>query len=354
MLAVLASPYPSFHAPAILRHGAGEVHLYKEPVFIMATLPVDIIKFRFGTVVIASDGEAGSVAHVVVQPGQRVITHVGVKLPGNHTVAVPLERVMEGTSEEVHVSLTREGLLQAMLPTPVGATIFSRNTQVSIGKGHGALTQVSMAAASHALHHLATKQGLGGESLLSATWITSISDDGKSIAVTVPADIAPVAYRSDADLLDEVHTRLWNYPRLRVDMRAIDIRAVDGEVWLRGFVSSTLNRRIVEELLVGAKGLTTIHNELVADNELAVTVARALSVDPRTHGQRIGVYPTLGRVFLRGLASSQGAYDAATQIAAHAAGHATLVNEVMLKANAAFIPMLAPVTGTDDIVPGGD
>ena len=320
----------------------------------MPTISADVIKFRFGAVVIASDGEAGSVAYVVIQPGQRTITQLGVKLPGGHTVAVPLDRVVEGTAEEVRVTLTREALLQVMQPAPARATLLSRQTQVNAGKVRGTLTQVSLSVATSTLRQLATKQGFGGESLFQATWITDISDDGKAITLTLPAGVEPASYRADADLLDEAHTRLWNYSRIRVDMRAVDMRAVDGEIWLRGFVSSTLNQRIMSELLIGMKGLTAIHNDLVADTDLAVTVAHALSRDPRTHGQQIGVYPTLGKVYLRGLATSQGVSDAATQIAAATVGHGTLINELLLNANASYIPMLAPVTGNEDVVPGGD
>ncbi len=326
----------------------------------MATSSVDVLKFRFGTVVIASDGEAGTVAFVAVRPGQRVVTHVGVKLPGGHTVAVPLERVTEGAAHELRVTLTREGLLQAMQPAPAGATLLSRTTHVNASKqsgrsgSSGTLTQVSMTTQTQQLRHLTVKPGLGSEQLLSANWITEIADDGKAITVTIPADAEPAPYRSDTDLRDEVHDRLWNYARLRVDMRSVDIRAIDGEVWLRGFVSSTLNRRIITELLSDLKGLTAIHNDLVADNELAVTIARALSQDPRTHGERIGVYPSLGTVFLRGLANTEAVRDVATQIAATVAPDARVVNQIAAGKAGSYIPMLAPVTGTEDIVPGGD
>ncbi|HKD74959.1 MAG TPA: BON domain-containing protein [Ktedonobacterales bacterium] len=320
----------------------------------MATSSVDVLKFRFGTVVIASDGEAGNVAYVAVQPGQRAVTHVGVKLPGGHTVAVPLDRVTEGASHELRVTLTREGLLQAMQPASAEATLLSRNTQVNAGKLRGSLTQVSMTTQTQQVRHLTVKPGLGGEQLLSANWITEISDDGKAINVAIPAGVEPAPYRSDTDLHDEAHDRLWNYARLRVDLRTVEIRAIDGEIWLRGFVSSTLNRRIITELLTDLKGLTAIHNDLVADNELAVTIARALSQDPRTHSEHIGVYPSLGTVFLRGLANTETVRDVATQIAATVAPNAKVVNQIAAGRAGSYIPMLAPVTGTEDIVPGGD
>lgn len=324
----------------------------------MADTFSEVIKLRFGTVVVASDGEAGAVDHVTIQPGQRMATALGVKIgrgPGGVRVEVPLDRVTTATSAEVRLTNTREALLQAMARTPAAATTLSGATRVTLnGKGGGALTQVSVNRATRALRRLAYRPGLGGELLGDVAWITDIADDGRTVAFTLPAGQTPVPYRPDADLFDAAHAALYNYPRLRIDLRAIEIHAVDGEVWLRGHVSSKLNQRIAAELLENLSGLTTIHNELVADPDLAITVARALTTDPRTHGQLIGVYPILGKVILRGRALTPEAAAAAAQIAAAAAGQGEIVNQIAVDANAHFLPVLAPVTGADDIIPGGD
>ena len=100
--------------------------------------------------------------------------------------------------------------------------------------------------------------------------------------------------------------------------------------------------------------MTAIHNDLVADNELAIEIAQALAKDPRTHGQRLGVYPNLGEVYLRGLSDSPEAAQAATEIAAQIDGRHVVVNQIRISNNVDYLPMLAPVTGTEDVVPGGD
>ncbi len=323
----------------------------------MATTFADIQKFRLGVIVIASDGEAGSVAQVYVEPGQRAVTAIGVKIgrgPGGVLRAVSLDRVIDGTADEVRLSITREALLQVMTPAPAGATTLSHATQATInGRGSGALTQVSALHATGAITHLIVKQGLtGGEVVIEPEWIASISDDGSAIELALPSGAALAPHRPDPDLLDEVRARLWNYARLRVDLRAVDIRVIDGEVWIRGNVSSTLNRRIISDLLAGTRGLITLHNELVADNELAVRIAQALAKNPATHGQPIGVYPSLGKVYLRGLAHSPTVVEAAKKIAAEIEGQREVVSEMAVGAGP-YIPMLAPVTGDEDIVPGG-
>ena len=321
----------------------------------MTNSTTSIMKFRFGTVVIASDGEAGSIASVVVQPGQRTITDVAVKLPGNITIAVPLERVVDAHSGETHLNTTREAVLQTMPALSKDATILSRHTQVIVnGNSLGTLTQVSMTTNNHTLHRLTIKRGMGSEVLVEANQIREIGDQGHSITCTLPAGTTLIPYRPDADLQDDVHSALWNYARLRVDLRAVQLRVIDGEVWLTGHVSSTLNRRVMSELLEGIKGLVAIHNELVADSDLAIEISRALADDPRTHGQRFGVYPNLGKVYLRGKTKSPEAAQVAQEIAAGVNHGQTIINELRIDTVGTFLPMLAPVTGNEDVIPGGD
>ena len=315
----------------------------------MATIAAEVIKFRFGTVVVASDGEAGTVSHVVVQPGTQAFMAVGVKLPGGTTATVSLDRVIDATSEAVHVTVTREALLQTLVKTTIQGSLLSNKTNVTnAGKSLGTLTQVSVTVATAAIRTIGIRQGLSGEIIIAGKQITSMSDDGRTIDTvgqTLP-------YIADIDLYDEVHSRLGSYPRLHIDIRAVNIRVIDGELWITGHVSSTLNRRIIADLLVGTKGLTIVDNALVSDVELAVKIAQALSKDSRTHGQHIGVYPTLGKVYLRGLTSTTEASQAAIQIAQATAGTASVIGELAVS-NAQFIPLLAPVTGNEDVIPGG-
>jgi osmotically-inducible protein OsmY len=318
----------------------------------MAQSPIAIMKFRFGATVVASDGEAADILGVVVQPGQRRITGVAAKIPGGTQVVVPIERVTDATAQNTHISITREALLQAMPRIPSDATVLSRATQVTVdGRAFGTLAQISLVVATGIIHRLTVRRGMS-DTLLDVASIAEISDDGRTVAC---ANATPVPYRSDGAVADDVHAALWNYPRLRVDMRAVHVRVVDGEVWLSGYVSSSLNRRVMAELMEGVAGVTAIHNDLVADNELAIQIAQALAKDPRTHGQRFGIYPNLGQVYLRGLATSPEIAQVASEIAAQIDGHHTVVNQVHISANPGdFLPMLAPVTGTDDIIPGGD
>ncbi len=324
----------------------------------MANLAIPVIKLRFGATVIASDGEAGSLAGVSVDPARRVVTALIVKIgrgPGGVDRALPPERVVRATAEEIEIALTREALLQTMPAPATGALLLTRATQVQLNGGAaGALSQVSVLLPAFALHRLATKRGLSGEILLDAATIRAISDTGRAITCTQAPDVTLIAYRPDGDLVDAVHDALWNYPRLRIDLRAVQIFVVDGEVWLQGFVSSALNKRLLTELLLGIPGLAAIHNDVVSDDELAVRIARALAKDPRTRGTRFGVYPTLGKVYLRGAVRSAEIAQFATQIAAGVSGTHEVAPQMAVTMATEYLPMLAPVTGNEDIIPGGD
>ncbi|MBA3826686.1 MAG: BON domain-containing protein [Ktedonobacterales bacterium] len=325
----------------------------------MAQPSFNVIKFRFGVVVVASDGEAGAVAGVLVQPSQRIATHLVVKIgrgPGGVLRAVPLERVTGADAEAVHLSITREALLSAMNAVSAEQTQLSKATQVTNNQTNlGTLSQVSVIVGDNHLHRLGVRRGLtSGEVLVAATQITSVDANGRAVDCATADVTQVIPYRPDADLLDDVQTALYNYPRLHVDLRAVQVRVVDGEAWLLGNVASSLNRRILEELLVEVRGLTAIHNEVVADNELAVQIAQALARDPRTRGQLFGVYPNLGEVFLRGNARSPEALQAAIEIAQHAGTGHHVTNQMILNSGNSLVPMLAPVTGTSDIIPGGD
>jgi osmotically-inducible protein OsmY len=321
----------------------------------MATQRAVVWKFRFGATVIATDGEAGELTYVAVQPGQRAVTHAGVRLPGGAQVAVPLDRVSDADATAVRVTLTREGLLRALEPLTGAVTLFARATQVSVdSKQFGSLTQVSMTTTDATFRRIGVRRGLaGGEALLDSSTITDISDDGRAITCALQGG-QPIPYRDDADLATAANNALYNYARLRVDLRAVQMRVIDGEIWLRGNVSSTLNRRVMTDLLENLSGRIATHNDLIADNELAVRIAQALAKDPATHGQLIGVYPNLGKVFLRGRATSPEAIQKAAQIAAGIPGQNAIVPQIAVSATAQFLPTLAPVTGTEDIIPGGD
>jgi osmotically-inducible protein OsmY len=159
--------------------------------------------------------------------------------------------------------------------------------------------------------------------------------------------------RADDELCQDVYHRLRDCQLVRLDLPGITIHARDGVVWLRGHVSSDGKRRRTDEVLRGLDGLLELHNELVADTALAAAVAMALAYDPRTVRQRIGLYPYLGVMRLRGIVQTATAHADAWEIAAAVPLVRQVVNELRVDPDADVLPDLAGVTNHYDLVPGG-
>jgi osmotically-inducible protein OsmY len=172
-----------------------------------------------------------------------------------------------------------------------------------------------------------------------------------NLAGTSPNNLVP--FRRDADLYDEVYRAIYDYDPLRIDLPGITIHAIDGTVWLKGSVSSDLNQRLVSDQLQDITGLAEVHNELVADTDLASRVSMALGHDPRTAEQKIGVYPQLGVVRLRGNVRTPEARAAAGEIASAVPGVGRVENELHVDPHADVVPVMASVTNDEDLVPGG-
>lgn len=318
-----------------------------------ATEFAEVLKFRFDADIEAADGEAGRLAAVVADPATRAITHAVVKTRPffGATCFVPLRLVTGATADTVSISVSLAEI-EKMSAQPDGIPL---NTSTSVTTGRkplGRLRQITVNHETRAPRHLVIERR-GQEALVPAAMIASIAV--KQISVDLgevnPAQL--VSYRPDEELHQEVYDAIYDYPRLRVDLPGIVIHAIDGVVWLRGYVASDLSCRLVSDQLGGIVGLAELHNELIADNQLAAAVSMALGRDPRTAGEPIGVYPRLGTVHLRGNARSVAARQAAGEIARAVPGVKAVVNELHLDPRAEVVPVLASVTNEEDRIPGG-
>jgi len=316
----------------------------------------EVQKFRFDADVEASDGAAGRLAWVVADAASHTLTYIGVKVTAGTlffggTYDVPIHLVSTADDNAVTLSIPLEEVKKHRT-RPDGAQL-TRATQVQAGSRRlGHLAQLTIAKEGALLRHLVVER-LGREVLINARLIDELA--AKQIAVNLgqltPNDLTP--YRSDAELRDEVYQRIWGYTRMRPDMPGITIHAIDGVVWLKGYVSSDLNRRVIQNLMQDITGLAELHNDLIADNLLAADVAMSLAHDPRTADQRIGVYPRLGEVHLRGVVQSAQAVTAAVELARKVAGVNSVVNELRVNPRFTNLPDLAAVTNAEDLVPGG-
>ena len=315
----------------------------------------EVVKFRFDVTIQASDGEAGKLASVIADAGQRCVLAVGVKLGFlvSATYYVPIENVLGGNEDQLTLTIPLDEIKKAPRSVPSGALLTSGTIITSGGKSLGHLTQITVTERDHVLQNIVLDRGVHGEAVIAASLVTGVST--KQILVELGATKLDrlVPFRRDSTLYADVYKALFDYGPLRIDLTGITIRVVDGAVWLIGHVSSDLNQRLATDLLEDIPGVASIHNKLVTDTDLAAQVSHALARDPRTAGEMIGVYPMLGEVRLRGGVRTTEARAAAGEIAGATRGAKSVVNDLHVDANSRVVPVMAGVTNEEDMVPGG-
>jgi osmotically-inducible protein OsmY len=315
----------------------------------------EVVKFRFDANVQASDGEAGRLASVVADAGQRCVLAVGIKLGFlmGATYYIGVENVIAGTEDALSLAIPLDEIKKSPRALPSGALLSGATTITSGGKSLGRLVQVTVTERERALQTIVVDRGVRGESLIQSARVIGVST--KQIQVDLgamtPDRLTP--FRPDRELYDEVYQTLFDFGPLRIDLPGMTIRVVDGAVWLFGHVSSDLNQRLATDMLEELTGVASIHNQLTTDTDLAARVSHALAADARTAGEMIGVYPMLGEVRLRGSVRTAEARAAAGEIVAHTPGAKSVTNDLHVDPNARVVPVMAGVTNEEDIVPGG-
>lgn len=312
-------------------------------------------KFRFGSAIQTEDGELGTLVQLAVDPARRMLTHIGVRFGLLGRVhLVPTGVIADTSPDTTQITISREDA-EKLGESGTNGIIFSDKTQIVLnGKRLGRLARLSVNRNTLALRHMVVNRGLGGEVLVSAADISQVDARHILLDISQPGAQPLTPFRPDSELSTEVREAIESYPRLRIDMDGIEIHAIDGVVWLKGYVSSELNRRLVQDQLINIRGMAELHNELLTDTDLAAAVSAALASDPRTASERIGVYPALGTARLRGSVRSQAAREAAGQIAAGVRGVKSVENALHIDPAASVLPVLAGVTNEEDRVPGGD
>jgi osmotically-inducible protein OsmY/uncharacterized protein YrrD len=318
-----------------------------------------LLQINLGSVASATDDTLGKVTQVLVQPQTWQISHIVVQrgLLMKKMLAVPAEFITEARADGLQLSLMVDDVLQkAQMPKE---PLLALKDNMSVGNGSenlGGISELFFDAQTRRLAYLVVHRHAiaGGEVLLSVDQVADLKPERVGVKVS-PKEFALLPhYQADPELEEGVRRVLWDYPRLRIDMGAVQVHAQCNEVWLLGHVSSDINRRLLEDLARSVRGVREVHNTLVADTDLAVTIATALSKQEETGGLLIGVYPTLGEVYLRGLVPTAAAKEAIEQVAAEVPGVKAIHNEVVVSEKADHLPTLAGVTGSEDVVPGGE
>lgn len=141
----------------------------------------------------------------------------------------------------------------------------------------------------------------------------SMQEDSSMITVSIKDDNASSVAR-------QVYDQLWSEQGLRTTTADIEIEAEQGAVALNGRVRTGILRRQADRLArMGLNGWQ-LHNNLIADDQLAMDLAARLAADPRTATANVRFEVFLGVAYLGGTVNSPEQRAAALQLAGQTPG----------------------------------
>jgi osmotically-inducible protein OsmY len=103
----------------------------------------------------------------------------------------------------------------------------------------------------------------------------------------------------------QVYAQLWSEQGLRTTTADIEIEAAAGAVALNGRVRTQVLRGQAERLARAGLNGWQLHNNLIADDQLAMDLAGRLATDPRTATANVRFEVYLGVAYLNGTVNSQ-------------------------------------------------
>jgi len=123
-----------------------------------------------------------------------------------------------------------------------------------------------------------------------------------------------------ANIAGQVYDQLWSEQGLRTTTADIEIEAAAGEVALNGRVRTQILRRQAERLARASLNGWQFHNNLIADDRLAMDLAARLAADPRTAAANVRFEVFLGVAYLGGTVNSPEQRAVALELAGQAPG----------------------------------
>ena len=143
-------------------------------------------------------------------------------------------------------------------------------------------------------------------------------------ALTVQEDriLIKVSIKDEAasSLAGQVYDQLWSEQGLRTTTADIEIEAAAGAVALNGRVRTQILRRQAERLARAGLNGWQLHNNLIADDQLAMDLAARLAADPRPATAHVRCEVFLGVAYLGGTVNSPEQRTVALELAGQTPG----------------------------------
>ncbi len=103
----------------------------------------------------------------------------------------------------------------------------------------------------------------------------------------------------------QVYEQLWSEQGLRTTTADIEIEAAEGAVALNGRVRTGIMRRQADRLARAGLNGWQLHNNLIADDQVAMDLAARLAADARTVAANVLIDIYLGSAYLKGTVQSE-------------------------------------------------
>ncbi len=323
-----------------------------------ATHISEMVKFHFGSAIFCTDGESGILAHVIFDAETRRMTHIGVKQGRffGRVAHVPFESVIKATGEGVTLNVKRAEVAAPGSDVSGGVPFDNKSSVERTGSAaKGTLKLVATQPVSGELAYIvAHNLRAGQDAFLHAEYVNALAKDHITVTISDDALKALPPYRPDDVLKQEVEAILFDLTPMHVDLKGINIRVLDGVLYLDGNISSSLRADTARDQVYGVQGLLEVKSNLVGDDQLAADLARALGQDSRMRDLPIGVYPKLGAVRLSGAVHTAAQEAAAEELARKFPGVRSVTSDLVVNPNVDILHVMSAPEGGEaqDLIPG--
>lgn len=317
----------------------GELRLRTTPSVSPDSRLVDI---GLGKEVVCGGDLVGRTEHLVTDPATGRVSQLVVRFK-DRSVVVPLDTV-ERTEAGV-VYLASSGCDLDRFPTWETPDVSERTEVVApdgrVGSVKKVVVDSSTRRASHLVVRLSDGPLLFRDVLVPLSWVRSITPARVELTANRDELVGLPEYRDDDDIRVDILRRLADDTRLGgLDRYTLKVEVTGGVVRLTGRVRTTEARLAAEELATATRGVLSVQNELVADDELAGRVERALR-SGGIHVDDVQVAVLLGQVKLSGVAASAADREAASQLASSVPGVDSVVNQLQVRRSDRDVPQVA-------------
>ncbi len=338
--------------------------------------------YKIGADVYCTDGRAGRLVKVVVDPHTRRVTDLIVEkgFLQKEDRVIPVEVVSDATDERIQLRISSRELSnypiyrveEFEVPAPdwrpskgYGAdeivfwslpyglavsmndvrpmirqrvqkgidpneTVIGRGTRVYNAEGTvGHIDHLLVNKDTGEITHLVLRKGLFPRRLMiPIEMVKSIDEEGVYIKATREEleKLEQHTQRADADILAELRDRLAEVTEF--DLSRVKATIEDGLVRLSGQVANVAAKRHAEAIARSIRGVVGVENTITTDTGVVARVTAALLADPRTRLAVIDVTSDHGVVTLSGKVSSPEIRKAAEEIARQQEGVTAVINSL--------------------------